>query len=89
MREQLCFVDRVECVLAFGFNHDPVVHYQIGSKAAFEFHIFIDKRHSFLSFNLHTKFLQFVGKAGFVSGFQQVRSQFAVNLDGGANYLAS
>jgi hypothetical protein len=44
-------------LLAFGFNHDPVVHYQIGSKAAFELHIFIHKWHSFLSLNLHAGFL--------------------------------
>ena len=42
MGKKLGFIHRVDGVLAFGFNHNPIFYDKIGAKATIKFYSFVD-----------------------------------------------
>jgi hypothetical protein len=83
------FVNRTEALDRFQFDDDAILDQQIQAESAVEFDRFVHERHGFLLFKADAAEGQFVAKALFVRGFEKARAEELVNLDGGANDLAS
>ena len=59
-------VNRLKRVFTFGLNYDSAFYYQVRSKAAIKFYVFVDEWNRFLTLHIHAQLLQFVGEAGLV-----------------------
>lgn len=81
--EKLCFVDWMQRLFAFDFNHHLAVDHHVRSKSAIELHELVDQSHRLLPLHVESGFVEFIRQADFISRFEESRSESAMNLDGG------
>ena len=87
MRKQLRLIYRMNCILAFEFDHNSPVNYKIGSKSACQLHGVVDQWHRLLTFNPQTTLFQLMRETSFIGRFKQAGPKPAVNLDCGSYNL--
>jgi hypothetical protein len=79
--QKLSLVDGAKNILALQFDHDFAFDDNVSTKATVHLYAFINDRNKLLPFHSKTGFLEFLGEAGFVTGFQQPRAKLPVDLD--------
>src|SRR5678815_5641430 len=87
IREHLCGVDRCQAINSFDLNQDVAIDDKIDSKCTIDLGVLVSNGQTYLSGHLEASFEQLVTEATLVSGFEESRSEFAVDLDGGADDL--
>src|SRR5262249_46826827 len=83
VRQELRFVNRVECFLRFDFCDDLLLDHKVRPVAAFQVYLLIDNRNGFLTIDAQTHFCQFVRHAGFVSRLQEAGAENFVDFHRG------
>lgn len=79
--QKLSLVDGAKNILALQFDHNFAFDDNVSTKATVHLYAFINDRNRLLPFHSKTGFPEFLGEAGFVTGFQQPRAKLPVDLD--------
>jgi dipeptidyl-peptidase-4 len=86
---QLGFVDGKDFLDSLQFDNHGILHEQINPVTDIESNFIINHRETYLRQRFHAALSKLVGKAGFISRFQQAGTERAVNLHGGCDDAGS
>jgi len=78
-------MDGQDFLHGFVFDDHRVVNQHVGSEAQVDLHVFVGYRQRDLACDGMPGFLQFIGQALLVHGFQETRAEGFVYLDGAVN----
>ena len=80
--QKLCLVDRQKLFNGFVFDDYGFVDQHVDSEAQVDSYLFIRDRHRHLTGDGVAGFLEFIGEASLVDGFEQAWAEGLVYLDG-------